>query len=208
VITQEQLTHQIDNLAMCKNLHELDFAQKEVYRQIDLASTINNMTKTSLKKTLQTKASNSEMNFIRNIIAKLNNFDSRTQMRIHGLFGIDWMNLRSIENDVIGVGSELSWLEKDLFNLSFASAKNTLFEIQKKKNNLVAMINAKKAEFEEDEKREKKKKELAEREKKMREEEERRRREEEERRRRMQQAQGQNPRGGSGGLLGRIMGRI
>ncbi len=191
MITQEQIVQQINNLSTCNNLANLDFAQKEVFKQIERAATIDHVTKSSLKNLLNSKTSQVEMNFYRNLKSRLDSFVSQTQSRINYISLCDWLTLNRIESEVKGTGSSLSWIEKELFGVSFASARNLLSEILKQRANLISLIDKKKSEFEDEDRKSKERLTAIALLEKKRREEERKRREEEERRRRLAEQQRQ-----------------
>ncbi len=194
MLTQEQILKQMNNLVTCKSLANLEFVSRDIGRQIESAATIDSLTKSSLRNSLQTKTSQVEMGFIRNLNSRLKSLVDGLRNRLAFIPRCDYISLRIIENEVVGVANSFSWIEKEIAGISFPSVKNFLFELQKEKSKLVSLIESKKKEFKDFEFEEKKKKEaIAIWEKIRKEEEKRRKKEEEERRRREMQRRLQEP---------------
>lgn len=191
MITQEQIIKQINNLSTCNSLANLDFARKEILKQIERAATIDQITKSSLRNLLNSKTLQIEMVFYRNLKSRLDNLVSQTQNRINYISLCDWITLNQLENEVKGTGSSLSWIEKELFGISFSSARNLLKEILKQRAELITLVDKKKDEFREEERKTKQRLDAIAFLERKRREEERKRREEEEKRRRLAEQQRQ-----------------
>ena len=181
MITEAEIGKLIGNAAPCNSFRELDLLRANVSNKIQLATTIDSKTQSTLRQLFLIALARREQSMGSRYSTLVSQFYNKMSNRINGIiipFGSPKITLDQIEREVLSPVTELTGWERVLFGSSSPVANKILNDIKTTRGKLDAQIKAKRAEIARVE--EKKRKDRKAAEARRRAEERRRKREEEE----------------------------